>query len=132
MQDYKKLEIYKEAVKLTLEIYALTRYFPEDELFGIISQLRRASVSISSNIAEGAGRMSNRDFVRFLYNSIGSLNEVENLLVIAKELNYLDETELKRNTAKIGSIRRMTCQFMKKLSETNRLPYTDYRLPNKT
>ena len=117
MQDYRKLQIYNEAKELTIEIYSLTKYFPKDELFGVTQQLRRAGISVGANIAEGDGRISRKDFVRFLHNSLGSLNEIEHLLIMSKELNYIEKNECEKLSAKISSIRRMTCQFVNRLVE---------------
>jgi four helix bundle protein len=81
---------------LALEIYRSTRTFPKDELYGLTSQLRRAAVSVASNIAEGKGRSSDKELVLFLHHARGSLLEVETQLVIARELTYLDTTNSER------------------------------------
>jgi four helix bundle protein len=104
-ESYENLRVWEDAVDLAVEIYGLTKHFPKEELFGITSQLRRAVVSVSSNIAEGAGRGSKGDYCRFLDISIGSLPEVENLLVIAYRLDYLTEKQwltMKERTGNIG------------------------------
>lgn len=92
MHQYKKLGFWKRSCELCLNIYHVTKKFPEDEKFGLTNQLRRASVSIASNIAEGSSRNSNKDFSRFLYISIGSAFEVETQLLLSYKLNYFDET----------------------------------------
>lgn len=89
-KPHAKLEAWKEARRLVFEIYQLTKLFPRDELLGLTSQLRRAAVSILSNIAEGAGRSSVREFAQFLSVAIGSLSEVDAQLCIATDLGYLD------------------------------------------
>lgn len=76
MQNYKKLDIWSKSYSLSLRVYEITKPFPEDEKFGLTSQLRRAVVSIPINIAEGAGRATNKDFAHFIQISIGSENEV--------------------------------------------------------
>jgi four helix bundle protein len=91
MRNFRNLEIWQKSISLAKNIYALTSSFPEQEKFGLISQLQRASVSIASNIAEGSSRKSNQDFARFLEMAIGSAFEIETQLTIAKELGYLDQ-----------------------------------------
>ena len=93
MKSFEELEAWQEAHKLTLAIYQATRSFPKDERFGLISQLRRASSSIGANIAEGFGRRSTKDFIRYLEISSGSLEEVRNFLLLARDLGYLQEKE---------------------------------------
>lgn len=86
---YENLEAWKEATNLAVQTYQVTKGFPKQEIFGITSQLRRASISISSNIAEGAGRRSKKDFKQFVHMASGSLNEVESLLHICSRLNLI-------------------------------------------
>lgn len=88
-KSYENLKIWQESIEIAIQIYFITKKFPKDEIFGIISQIRRAAVSISSNIAEGSGRNTKKEFSRFIDISIGSLNEVENLLIISLKLNYI-------------------------------------------
>ena len=94
MHRFKDLEIWKLSRSFCSDIYTLTSSFPEDEKFGIINQLRRASVSIPSNIAEGASRKSNKDFARFLEIAIGSMYEIETHILISQDLNFLNQNEL--------------------------------------
>ncbi len=93
MRIHQKLEVWHESIKLVKLIYEVTKSFPVEEKFGITSQIRRASVSIACNIAEGAARKSDKEYLRFAYISRGSLSEVETLLIISKELGTLRETE---------------------------------------
>lgn len=90
---FEKLEIWKEAIKFSSAIYTLTKKFPKTEQFGLVSQLNRAAVSISVNIAEGEGRKSDLDFARFIQIAIGSLNEVVALLHISREQKYTNQKE---------------------------------------
>ena len=90
---FEELKIWKESVRFASEVYALTKKFPRREEFGIISQLNRAAVSVSLNIAEGEGRNSDPDLSRFIQISIGSLNEVVTILYISLEQKYIDKTE---------------------------------------
>jgi len=89
MKSHKDLFVYQKSLDLVVEIYQLTNDFPESEKYGLISQLRRAAVSVPSNISEGAGRNSKKEFIQFLHIALGSLNEIETQLEIAKRLNYL-------------------------------------------
>ena len=90
---FESLKIWKESVKFASDIYSLTKKFPKNEEFGLISQLNRASVSISLNIAEGEGRKSNADLSRFIHISIGSLYEAVTILYICLEQKYINKTE---------------------------------------
>ncbi len=91
--SYKDLRAWKQSINLVLEIYRCTRKFPKDEMYSLTRQLRRAAVSVASNIAEGKGRSSDKELVLFLHHARGSLLEVETQLLIARELGYLDEAD---------------------------------------
>ena len=92
---YKDLRVWKQSVDLALEIYRQTQNFPKNELYGLTSQLRRAAVSVPSNIAEGKGRSSDKELILFLHHSRGSLLELETQLFIARKLGYIEEPEAK-------------------------------------
>src|SRR5579862_7466163 len=94
VRNYRDLIVWQKAMDLATLVYQSTESFPQKEVFGLTNQLRRAAVSIPSNIAEGQGRNSNLDFRRFLGISRGSLQEVETQLELARRLGYLDETNL--------------------------------------
>ena len=89
-RDFRKMKAWQVSYKLSIETYKATKNFPDKESYGLISQMRRAAVSVSANISEGSGRASEKDFVRFLYIANGSLTELECFLMISNELNYLD------------------------------------------
>ena len=93
IQKFTDLEVWKEAHKLTLLIYKFTKKFPKDEAFGLTSQIRRAVVSIESNISEGFSRYHFKDRLNFYYQSRGSASEVQTQLIISKDLNYIDQNE---------------------------------------
>jgi|TARA_Y100000310_G_C20107333_1_gene545524 four helix bundle protein len=115
MQNYINLEVYQEAEDLVSDIYNLTKKFPQTEIYNLISQMRRASTSICANIAEGTGRSSNADFLRFLHNSMGSLKELDSFIRISTKLNYISQTDsltFSKQITKIGN--RLGC-LMKKL-----------------
>jgi four helix bundle protein len=103
--SYRDLRIWREAVDLALVVYRATAEFPRHELYGLTSQMRRAAVSVSSNIAEGKGHSSDGDFGRFLFHARGSLLELQTQIVIARGLEYLTKeqaTTLTRNTDDLG------------------------------
>ncbi len=87
---YKKLNVYQKANELAMEIYKTTKKFPKDEMFGLVSQMRRSAVSITANIVEGYGRRTSKDKVHFYYISRGSLNELEYYIDLSRNLGYLD------------------------------------------
>lgn len=84
----------KKSFSLVKKIYLLTDSFPVDERFGLISQLRRASISVPTNISEGSARNSQKEFLHFLYIALGSLSEIETLLLLAKDLEFIDSSEV--------------------------------------
>ncbi|KOS04980.1 30S ribosomal protein S23 [Flavobacterium akiainvivens] len=116
MHRFKDLEIWKQSRKFCTDIYAVTSKFPESEKFGLTNQLRRASVSIPCNIAEGSSRSSNKDFSRFLEIAIGSAFEVEAQLLISSDLGFLKPEELEALILKLQAIIRMTSKFRSTLS----------------
>ncbi len=90
---YKKLNVYQKANQLVINIYKITKKYPKLELFGLVSQIRRASVSVVANIVEGWARRTTKDKIRFLYNARGSLTEVEYYLDLSKQLKYINNKE---------------------------------------
>jgi four helix bundle protein len=94
INDFFDLDSWKESHRLVIAIYKLVRRLPKDERYGIVDQLRRASSSITANIAEGFGRYHFKDKIRFYYQARGSVNEVENFLLLAKDLGYVVKNDL--------------------------------------
>jgi len=90
-KPHKRLDAWQESINLVILIYELTKQFPKNEIFGLISQLRRAVISIPGNIAEGAARQTRREFVQFLYIARGSLSEVDTYMEIARRLGYIEK-----------------------------------------
>lgn len=113
--NFKNLNIWKLSIDLTNDVYILTDYFPKSEEFGLKSQLRRCSVSVASNIAEGSSRSSNKDFNRFLEISLGSLYELQTQIIISSSRNYFDLSKLENIENKITELQRMISGFQKKL-----------------
>ena len=93
INNFTDLKVWQEGHRLVIALYKLTKKFPKEEQFGVISQLRRAAVSVTSNIAEGCSRYYFKDKIRFYYISRGSLSEIQNLLFISKDLNYASNKE---------------------------------------
>src|SRR5690554_5693848 len=91
MNYFKELKVWQKAIELVTETYLLTKGFPKDELFGLVSQIRRCIVSVPSNIAEGCGRKSSKDFSNFLGIALGSSFEFETQIIISKNIGYLKE-----------------------------------------
>jgi len=89
MKTHKDLDVWNRSIELVTRIYGVTQSFPESEKFGLVNQIRRASVSVASNIAEGAARSSKKEFAQFLYMALGSTSELETQLLISKNLGYL-------------------------------------------
>ncbi|MFM7196144.1 MAG: four helix bundle protein [Bacteroidota bacterium] len=107
MHNYKKLVVWQMAVDLSVRIYKLTGSFPSDEKFGIISQVRRAAVSIPSNIAEGSARNSRKMFSSFLEISLGSSFELETQLIISRQIGYITEGSFNELNDEINKIQKM-------------------------
>ena len=117
MHRYKDLEIWKLSRKFCSSIYTITSTFPETEKFGLINQLRRASISVPSNISEGCSRKSNKDFTRFLEIAIGSCYEIETQLLISNDLGFLNNEELNSLIYELNRIIQMTSKFKSNLKE---------------
>ncbi|MDF0705931.1 MAG: four helix bundle protein [Bacteroidota bacterium] len=111
MHRFKDLEIWRLSRNFCSDIYETTSSFPESERFGLTNQLRRASVSVPSNIAEGCSRKSNRDFSRFLEIAMGSMYEIETQLLISNDLNFIQTKKLNSLLQKLDSIIKMTSKF---------------------
>ena len=107
--------VWQKGIELVNEIYVLTKRFPKEEMFGLTNQMRRAAVSIPANIAEGWGRNSTKSYIQFVRISRGSLYELETLFVIARDLNYIDETIKSSVTGKIDEIGKMFNKLLQKL-----------------
>ena len=114
-QDVHDLIVWQKAIELTVCIYKLTRRFPKEEICGLTSQMRRASVSVASNIAEGRGRLSPMDFRRFLGLAQGSLYELRTQLVVAKHLGIVDRAELQSAESLSEEVSKMLKSLINKL-----------------
>ena len=112
---YRKLEVWKESINFAVYIYKICKKFPKEELYGISSQLKRASYSIPSNIAEGAARQTKREFIQFLYIAQGSSSEVATFLEICKELGWISKEEKTNLDIKLANISKMLTGLIKSL-----------------
>jgi len=117
MHDYKKLEVWQESVSLVTEIYVLTNNFPEREKFGLTNQINRSAISIPSNIAEGAGRISKNEFVQFLGYAIASSYELETQMIIACNLKFISIEQKDCIIDKMNMIQRKLHGLIKSLKK---------------
>jgi len=107
MHQYKELKVWQKSIDFAVDLYQSTRTFPKEELYGMTSQLNRAVVSIGSNIAEEAGRNSDKEFSQFLSYSYGSICEVDTQLIIARRLRFIDEEKFENLNGKLQEIQKM-------------------------
>lgn len=115
IKSYKDLEVWQKSIQLVKEIYRITKTFPKEEQFGLISQMRRCAISIPSNISEGKTRHYGNEYIQFLYIALGSCSELNTQLIIAKELNIIKQTELDLLSERIDHISRMSRNLIKSL-----------------
>jgi four helix bundle protein len=115
-RSYREIKVWQKAIELVVDIYSCTRSFPREELYGLAGQLRRAAVSIASNIAEGKGRRTDRELLQFLHHARGSVFEVETQLTIASRLGYMPEAEVLRLGHSASEIARMLNGLIKAIT----------------
>ena len=116
MRDFRKYKVWEQSHKLTLLIYSETKKFPSDERYELISQSRRAAASIPTNIAEGCGKIGDKDFARYLNISFGSASELEYLLILAKDLEYISEDVFMNISTEIVSVKKQLYHLIMKLN----------------
>ena len=116
MKTHKDLDVWKRSVEFVTEIYRTTENFPKDELYGLTNQIRRAAVSVPSNIAEGAARKNAKEFIQFLYIALGSLAELETQILISKNLKFINDSSAERFQKEITEIRQMISGLIRFLS----------------
>lgn len=115
IKNFQDLRIWQKGIEVVKDIYILTKQLPREELYGLTSQMRRSAVSIPSNIAEGFKRYHNKEYKQFLYISLGSCAELETQIIIANELNYINDSNKTELIEKIKYICRMINKLIKKL-----------------
>lgn len=117
MHNFKELKIWQLSRQLVKDVYVLTSSFPAEEKFGLISQLRRCAVSIPTNIAEGSGRNTNKDFSHFLNIGLGSAYELETLLTLSLDVNFISDGQHENFSTKISEIQKMIFGLIKTLRQ---------------
>ncbi|GAC1491536.1 MAG: four helix bundle protein [Chamaesiphon sp.] len=115
MKDFRELKVWQKSHELTLGVYQVTVLFPQEERYGLTSQIRRAVASIPANIAEGCGRGTDADFARFLQIAMGSSSELEYHFLLAHDLDFLDKSNYERLNSQLVEIKRMLNSFIQKL-----------------
>ena len=115
MRDFRQLKVWEEAHELTLEIYRITKSFPKEELFSLVNQMRRSSSSIPTNIAEGCGRESNRDYAHFLQIAIGSAFELDYQILLSKDLGYINQQTFAILNNRVDKVRRQLANLIRKV-----------------
>lgn len=116
VRNFKSLKIWHRSRTFVKTIYQITKEFPKEELFGLTSQIKRATVSVPSNIAEGCGKGTEKDLNRFLDNAVGSSCEIETQLYLAYDLEFIDKMVMESSTDEIQQIRRMIIAYQKTLN----------------
>jgi len=119
-RTHKDLLVWQKAVDLVIEVYNVTKSFPKDEIYGLISQIRRAAVSIPANIAEGAARQTKKEFQQFIHIAMGSLAELETHFIIAIRLTYCDNKQADAVLIKLDEIRRMLSGLLHHCKESRK------------
>ena len=114
---HRDLKVWQYSIELVTEIYQITRNFPKSEMYGLGSQIQRSAVSVPSNIAEGAGRNSEKEFSYFLSIAMGSLSELETQIIISKNIHYLDEIQFDTLMTKLIEIRKMLIGLKKSIKK---------------
>jgi four helix bundle protein len=121
-ESFRNLAVWRRAVELSLQVYKLTAVFPDSERFGLTNQLRRAAVSVASNIAEGYGRSTKGEYIQFLGHARGSNSEIETQLVISKALGFGSADQLHQAEELCSEVGRMLCAAMKSLRSKSLVP----------
>ena len=115
LKNYKELKVWQKAYQLCIKIYKITKGFPKEERYGLTSQIRRAAVSVPSNIAEGYGRKTTQEYMRALYIAYGSNCELETQILLSGDLGYIKTDDLKNLQGDIGNVERMLKALIRSL-----------------
>lgn len=115
MNNFKELKIWKDSIDMAVDTYKMTKLFPDTEKFGLISQMNRCSISISSNIAEGSGRNNQKEFKQFLGIALGSACELESQMIVSQRLEFISEGILKQQSEKLTHLQNMINKLIKTL-----------------
>jgi four helix bundle protein len=122
VKDFKELKVWHKAHELTLALYSASKSFPREEIYGLTSQLRRAAVSIGANIAEGCGRRSDGEFIRFLQIARGSASELEYHLLLARDLKFMVQREHQNLESKLSEVQRMLSSLVSAIQKKKGSP----------
>ena len=123
LKNYKELKVWQRSYQLCLDIYKITKGFPKEERYGLTSQIRRAAVSVPSNIAEGYGRKTTPEYIRFLYIAYGSNCELETQILLSGDLGYIETGKLEILKEGIGEVERMLKALIKSLERKHSTPF---------
>ena len=115
MKDFRQLKVWEKAHQLALAVYKATKSFPKEEIYGLTSQIRRASMSIPTNIAEGCGRNTDAEFARFLQIAMGSASETEYQLLLSHDLGFLTKVQYEKLNNDVTEVKRMLTSFIQTL-----------------
>lgn len=115
MRNFRELKVWEKAHHLTLGVYKASQSFPRDEIYGLTSQIRRSSVSVPANIAEGCGRDGDAELARFFQIAMGSASELDYHLLLAHDLNLLNSSDYGQLASEVGEVKRMLTSFIQKL-----------------
>ncbi len=115
MKDFRQLKVWERSHQLALTVYKATKEFPKEELYGLTSQIRRSSMSIPTNIAEGCGRFTDPDFARFVQIAMGSASETEYQLILARDLEFLPNDSYEKLQNDVEEVKRMLASLLKTL-----------------
>jgi four helix bundle protein len=122
MTSHKDLKVWQKGIELVKSIYEITKLFPSNEQFGLVSQMRRSAVSIPSNIAEGCGRNSDKELIHFLYITLGSASELETQVIISQELGFLENDKSEEIQSLVFEIIKMTSSLIKSIKSRDNIP----------
>ena len=122
LKNYKELKVWQKAYHLCIEIYKITKDFPKEERYGLTSQIRRASVSVPSNIAEGYGRKTTREYIQALYVAYGSNCELETQILLSGDLGYIKPEDLEKLQGVLGDVERMLMGLIRSLENRHSTP----------
>jgi four helix bundle protein len=117
MRNYRDLQVWTKAHKLTLDLYRVSQTFPREEIYGITSQLRRAAVSIGANLAEGCGRRTSTELARFVRIATGSASELDYHLLLSRDLGFINNEDFKRTSSDLTEVRKMLTSFLISVEE---------------
>ncbi|HEY6307726.1 MAG TPA: four helix bundle protein [Candidatus Angelobacter sp.] len=124
MRNYRDLQVWTKAHRLTLELYQMSRTFPREEIYGLTSQLRRAAVSMGANLAEGCGRRTSSELARFVRIAMGSASELDYHLLLSRDLGFLRDEDFQRAAQALTEVRKMMTSFLGSVEEQIELKAT--------